>query len=101
MIMRLWHGWTKAKDADEYDRLLREEILPGIHRIQGYGGGWILRRSTGDETEFVIITTWDSWRAVEEFAGKGRTSSVIHPKAEHLLTRHDVQSEHFDAAWVP
>jgi heme-degrading monooxygenase HmoA len=101
MIMRLWHGWTKPKDADDYDRLLRDEILPGIHRIHGYGGAWILRRSTGDETEFVIITTWDSWRAIEEFAGKERTSSVIHPKAEHLLTRHDEQSEHFDAAWVP
>ena len=101
MIMRVWHGWTKAKDADEYNRLLRDEILPGIHRIKGYGGSWILRRTAGDEVEFVTITTWDSWSAIEEFAGKGRTKSVIHPKAAHLLTRHDEQSVHFDAAWVP
>ena len=101
MIMRVWHGWTRGKDADEYERLLREEILPGIHRIQGYGGAWILRRASGDEVEFVTITTWSSWGAIEEFAGKGRKTSVIHPKAAHLLTRHDAQSEHFDAAWVP
>jgi len=101
MIMRVWHGWTKTKDADEYDRLLRDEILPGIHRIKGYGGSWVLRRVAGDEVEFVTITTWDSWAAIEEFAGKGRTKSVIHPKAAHLLTRHDEQSMHFDAAWVP
>jgi len=38
MILRIWHGFTKAKDADEYDRMLRMEILPGIHRIEGYAG---------------------------------------------------------------
>ena len=101
MIMRMWHGWTKTQDADEYNRLLRDEILPGIHRIKGYGGSWVLRRTAGEEVEFVTITTWDSWAAIEEFAGKGRTKSVIHPKAGHLLTRHDEQSVHFDAAWVP
>jgi len=101
MIMRVWHGWTKTKDADEYDRLLHDEILPGIHHIKGYGGAWVLRRVAGDEVEFVIITTWDSWAAIEAFAGKGRTKPVIHPKAARLLTRHDEQSAHFDAAWVP
>jgi imidazolonepropionase-like amidohydrolase len=101
MILRIWHGFTKAKDAVEYDRLLRTEILPGIHRIEGYRGTWLLRRAAGDETEFVTITTWDSWEAIERFAGKGRTASVIHPAAAHLLTRHDERSEHFEGVWVP
>lgn len=101
MIMRTWHGWTKSGDADEYDRMLRTEILPGIHRIAGYRGCWVLRRAAGDEVEFVTITCWDSWEAIEEFAGKTRASSVIHPGAARLLTRHDERSEHFDATWVP
>ena len=42
--------------------MLREEILPGIHRIPGYRGTWLLRRNAGDEVEFVTITTWDSAR---------------------------------------
>jgi heme-degrading monooxygenase HmoA len=100
MIMRVWHGFTKPEDADEYERMLRVEILPGIHRIRGYGGAWLLRRSAGAEVEFVTITTWDSWAAIEEFAGRGRTASVIHPKAARLLTRHDAESVHFDASWV-
>ena len=102
MILRIWHGWTKrGADAETYDRLLREEILPGIHRIDGYEGAWLLRRDAGDEVEFVTITTWKSWQAIEEFAGDGVTRSVIHPKAAKLLTRHDEHSEHFDASWVP
>jgi heme-degrading monooxygenase HmoA len=102
MIMRIWHGWTRrGEDAEAYDSMLRNEILPGIHRIKGYKGTWLLRRNSGDdEVEFVTITTWDSWEAIEEFAGKGRTGSVIYPKAAALLTRHDEHSEHFEATWV-
>jgi heme-degrading monooxygenase HmoA len=103
MIMRTWHGWTRrGEDAETYDRMLREEVLPGIHRIDGYLGSWVLRRDSGDdEVEFVTITTWESWDAIEQFAGKGRVSSVIYPAAERLLVRHDERSEHFDAVWVP
>ena len=80
MIMRIWHGWTKrGKDAEAYDRILREEILPGIHRVDGYKGSWLLRRDAGNEVEFVTMTTWDSWKSIEEFAGKGRSKSFIHP----------------------
>ena len=103
MIMRIWHGWTRrGKDAETYDRMLRQEILPGIHRIRGYEGAWLLRRDSGDdEVEFVTITTWSTWKAIEEFAGKGRSTPVIVPAAEKLLTRHDATSEHFEAVWVP
>jgi heme-degrading monooxygenase HmoA len=102
MIMRVWHGWTRrGEDAEAYDRLLRDEILPAIHRIAGYGGAWLLRRDDADEVEFVTITTWSSWEAIEAFAGRDRSTSVIHPAAERLLTRHDAQSQHFDAVWVP
>ena len=101
-IFRVWHGWTrKGADADAYERMLRDAILPGIHRIDGYEGTWLLRRDQGDEVEFVTITTWKSWEAIEKFAGKDRTHSVIDPKAAALLTRHDENSDHFEAAWVP
>jgi heme-degrading monooxygenase HmoA len=101
VIMRIWHGWTKAADADEYDRMLRSRILPGIHRIDGYRGAWLLRRAAGAEVEFVTITTWDAWDAIEQFAGKDRLSSVIDPQADRLLSRHDKTSEHYDASWIP
>jgi hypothetical protein len=30
MIGRIWHGWTKPDNANRYERLLKEEIFPGI-----------------------------------------------------------------------
>ena len=29
VIMRLWHGYTKPDDGDNYERMLKDEILPG------------------------------------------------------------------------
>jgi heme-degrading monooxygenase HmoA len=101
MIMRIWHGWTRrGEDAEAYDTMLKNEILPGIHRIDGYQGSYLLRRDSGDEVEFITITTWDSWDAIREFAGDGNTGAVIYPKAHALLTRFDERSEHYDATWV-
>lgn len=33
MISRIWHGWTTKANAGAYENLLRQEILPGIHRV--------------------------------------------------------------------
>jgi heme-degrading monooxygenase HmoA len=102
MIMRIWHGWTRRKDADTYESMLRDEILPGIHRISGYLGAHLLRRNNGDdEVEFITITTWDTWDAIREFAGADGSASVIYPKAHDLLTRFDEYSEHYEGTWVP
>jgi hypothetical protein len=80
--------------------MLENEILPAIHRISGYKGAHLLRRDCGDEVEFITITTWDSWDAIREFAGDGKTGAVIYPKAHALLTRFDEHSERYDATWV-
>jgi heme-degrading monooxygenase HmoA len=101
-IMRIWHGWTSPRNADEYEQLLRSEILPGIHRIDGYQGAYLLRRDddAGDEVEFITITTWDSWEAIQRFAGDGHTGAVVPEKARKLLARFDEHSQHYTATWV-
>jgi heme-degrading monooxygenase HmoA len=96
VISRVWHGWTKAADADTYDDMLRSHILPGIHRVAGYRGAYRLRRDAGDEVEFVTITMFDDLEAVKQFAGADYTRAVIHPDAAKLLTRYDEHSAHYD-----
>lgn len=69
MIARLWHGVTSQENAKEYEDLLRGEVLPGIHRVEGYRGAYLLRREVPDGTEFVTLTIFDSMDAVRRFAG--------------------------------
>ncbi|HKP92496.1 MAG TPA: hypothetical protein VJS88_01265 [Chthoniobacterales bacterium] len=97
MIARLWHGYTKPEDAPTYHEMLLKSILPGIHRIAGYKGSYVLRKEAETEVEFITITLWESVDAIREFAGPDYEKCVIAPDAAHLLTRHDVRSTHYDA----
>ena len=95
MISRLWHGWTSRENADTYENLLRREILPGIHRVKGYGGAFLLRKAAGDEIEFVTLTMFDSMDAVRAFAGDNYAVAVVPAEARKLLSRFDARAEHY------
>ena len=69
MIARHWRGWTQNQDADSYELLLRDTILPRLRSIPGYCGGYVLRSDGADEVEFVVINFFDSFAAIEQFAG--------------------------------
>ena len=96
MIARLWHGWTTREKADEYGELLRSRILPGIHRVRGYKGSYLLRKDGEDEVEFVTLTFFESMDAVREFAGEDYRTAVVPPEARLLLSRFDATSEHYE-----
>ena len=101
MISRVWHGWTKREHADEYEGMLRAEVLPGIRRVPGYQGAYLLRRDDGDEVEFVTITIFDDMDAVRRFAGADFRRAVIHPPARRILTRFDEHSVHYETVLSP
>jgi heme-degrading monooxygenase HmoA len=101
MISRIWHGWTTPADADQYEAMLRADILPGIHRVKGYLGAYLLRREAGDEVEFVTITQFTDMDAVRAFAGEDSTRAVIHPAARKILVRFDERSAHYETILTP
>jgi heme-degrading monooxygenase HmoA len=96
MIARLWHGLTTPQNADAYEALLETRILPGIRRVNGYRGAYLLRRNHGDSVEFVTITLFDSMDAVRAFAGSDYERAVIEPDARQLLSRFDERSTHYE-----
>jgi hypothetical protein len=99
VIVRIWHGWTTRLNADAYQRLLDEEIGPGIANrgITGLRGPRVLRRDAGgDEVEFVTLMSFPDWAAVEAFAGPGGHTAVVPPAARQLLSRFDEVSAHYE-----
>lgn len=102
MISRIWHGWTKHEDADKYEQLLRADVLPGIHRIRGYTGAYLLRREApNNEVEFITITHFTDIHAVKAFAGEDYERAVIAPGATKLLTHYDERSAHYEILLTP
>ena len=102
MISRIWHGWTSHENADKYEKLLRAEVLPGIHRIRGYTGAYLLRRdAANNEVEFITITQFTDMNAVREFAGADYERAVIAPGAHGLLAHYDERSQHYETLLTP
>lgn len=99
MVVRIWHGWTTAEDAETYERLVNGTIVPGImaRRLPGLRQVDILRRQDkpGEDVEFVTVMRFDDWAAVEEFAGPGGTMSVVPAEARRVLDRFDEHSQHY------
>jgi len=103
MISRLWHGWTTHEHADDYERLLRETVLPGIDArdLAGYRGAHLLRRDVGDEVEFVTVMWFDALADVRAFAGDDHETAVVPAAARALLARFDARSAHYDVKRTP
>ena len=101
MIARLWHGSTTRENADAYETLLKTKILPGIHRVNGYAGAYLLRRDLTDGVEFATLTLFESLDAVRAFAGKDYEVAVVSPEARKLLSRFDQRSVHYDVVMRP
>jgi heme-degrading monooxygenase HmoA len=76
-------------------------VLPGIHRVDGYRGAYLLRRDAGDEVEFVTVTLFASWEAVRAFAGDDLEAAVVPTEARRLLKRFDERSVHYETLLEP
>jgi heme-degrading monooxygenase HmoA len=96
MIARHWRGWTKPEDADGYENFLKEKVLPGLSAIEGYRGGYLLRRNDDRESEFVVINLFDSLDAVKRFAGPDYAVPVFEPEAKQLLSRVENFATHYE-----
>jgi heme-degrading monooxygenase HmoA len=96
MIARHWRGWTEPENADAYEALLTNKVLPGLKELGGYRGGYILRSDGRDEAEFVVINFFDSLDAVKAFAGENYVVAVFEPEAAVLLSRVEPVAKHYE-----
>jgi antibiotic biosynthesis monooxygenase (ABM) superfamily enzyme len=98
MIIRVWHGWTSAENADVYENLLKTEIFPGIaaKNIPGYRSIELLRRNQGAEVEFITQMRFDSLQSVKDFVGEDYEMAYVPDKARAVLSRFDKRSQHYE-----
>jgi len=101
MIARHWRGWTKVEDADAYEKLLKQKVLPELKNVAGYRGGYVLRHDGLEEAEFVVVNLFDSLDAVKRFAGADHSTPVFEPEAKKLLCRVEPVAMHYEVRASP
>jgi heme-degrading monooxygenase HmoA len=100
MIARVWHGYTTPAHADAYEAMLKPELLPGVSKVKGYRGSYLLRRPLGSEVEFITIMLWESLDAIKAVAGQDYETAVIPEERRKHLSRYDGKSAHYEIASV-
>lgn len=100
MIARVWHGYTKPEHADAYESMLKPELLPGVSKVKGYKGSYLLRRILGAEVEFITIMLWESIDTIRAVAGADYETAVIPEERRQYLARYDPKSAHYEVTSV-
>jgi heme-degrading monooxygenase HmoA len=99
MLGRLWSGRTTRANAEPYLDHLRTDTLPALETLDGFRGAFVLRRAVdGDSVEFLVLTLWESERAVEAFAGPDVERAVIPDAARRVLASWDERAAHYEVA---
>ncbi len=96
MIARVWHGYTRPEHAEGYESMLKPELLPGISKVKGYRGSYLMRRQAGEEIEFITIILWDSLDSVRAMAGPNYETAVIPEERRKYLSRYDATAAHYE-----
>ncbi len=97
-IKRVWHGWTTLENADKYQQVLQNEVIPGIEAkdIPGFRKFEILRLEREEEVEFLTIITFDSIENVIAFQGENYKKSYVPEVAQKVLKRWDIEIPHYE-----
>jgi heme-degrading monooxygenase HmoA len=99
MIARIWCAQAVPAKWPAYKDHFTENVLPELRQIDGYVSANLLKRETGGQVEITVITVWDSWEAIDSFAGSDREAAVVAPKVAALLGDFDRRVRHFDVAF--
>lgn len=100
-IGRMWRGWTSREQADGYEAVFRDVVLPELRDVAGCRGAYLLRHEDVDGTEFVTLTLFDSLEAVRAFAGEQYETAVISDEARAVLRDYEPTARHFTVVVAP
>jgi catechol 2,3-dioxygenase-like lactoylglutathione lyase family enzyme/heme-degrading monooxygenase HmoA len=96
LIARIWRGWTRTEDADDYVAYVQATGITAYRATPGNRAAYILRRRDGERTEFVTLTFWTSLDAVKSFAGENVEEAVFYPEDDRFLVDRETTVTHFD-----
>src|SRR6185312_3059440 len=98
MICRLWGGWTTNENAERYETVVRNGVIPAIEarRIPGFLHIDLMKRDLGGEVEFQTLMWFESIDSIIAFMGEDYRVSHVPPDAQAALSRFDDRAAHYD-----
>ncbi len=101
MVLRIWHGMTKAEDADRYADLVKRTGVKDYRATPGNRAVYLLRRIEGDRAHFLTVTLWDSYEAIRRFAGDDVEKAHYYPEDKDFLLEFEPKVTHYEVLVGP
>jgi heme-degrading monooxygenase HmoA len=98
MIARLWSARTTKAKSTSYLEHFWQSVAPSLRSVKGYLSASVLVRSHGDLVEILVMTVWESYQAIDAFAGPDRETAVVASEAAAFLTDYDRRVRHYEVA---
>lgn len=98
MICRYWRGWATPENAEAYEDVVRNQVIPEIEgrRIPGFLHVDLLRRDVGGEVEFATMMWFDQLESIVAFTGADYETAHVPEAARRVLERFDERSAHYE-----
>jgi len=98
MIARLWSAQTTVALSHAYLHHFEQAVQPQLQGLDGFLGATVCTRSVPEAVEILVTTYWESFTAIDAFAGADREAAVVAAEAAALLTSFDKRVGHYEVA---
>lgn len=98
MIARLWSARTTTLQSSRYLEHFWQTVIPSLRKFDGYLSASVLVRPYHEAVEILVVTVWQSFEAIDAFAGVDREAAVVASEASALLTDYDRRVRHYEVA---
>jgi heme-degrading monooxygenase HmoA len=89
MLVRHFTATVSPANAPRYYAFFRDTLTPQLKQIPGHRGALVMSHGSGDTTNILVLTFWDSAEAIARFAGDTPDLAVVEPQAQALLSSFD------------
>lgn len=96
MITRIWHGTTKAGDAEVYLEYLRQTGIRDYRVTEGNLSAKILRRIEADVCHFYTVTEWQDIASIKKFAGEDYEKARYYGEDKKYLLEFEEKVKHYE-----
>jgi heme-degrading monooxygenase HmoA len=96
MISRHWTGVAKVERANDYLSHLRSDTFPKLTKMDGFMGAQVLRREVPQGIEFRVVTTWESFHSITQYAGKDPGAAVVPEIVQSMMETFETRVAHYE-----
>ncbi|PWT70975.1 MAG: antibiotic biosynthesis monooxygenase [Bacteroidetes bacterium] len=97
MIVRIWHGRTRAKDAVQYREYVVETGIHEYIHTEGNLGAQVWQRQDADITHIWTVSWWKDIESIQSFAGNNPLQAKYYEEDKKFLLEFEPEVMHCEA----